>query len=163
MFIRGLAQPFLVSSLAPQATFSSLCTLCRLVTCIKLFNRNMTNLSTLSSNNSPCWSLPKAPKNQTINELPTVVHTFPKFTMLKSIHLWFFCLRTTCTMIAWAKTNHLHLKNFQNKQYYLNSGDCDRNPIQTFPVQGHCHIPWQCHRSTNLGIKKKYSSSSWPS
>ena len=75
----------------------------------------------------------------------------------------FFCLKTTCTIIAWAKTNHLHLKNFQNRQYYLNGGHCGRYHIQTFPVQGHCHIPWQCHKSANLGIKKKYSCSSWPS
>ena len=75
----------------------------------------------------------------------------------------FFCLKTTCTIIAWAKTNHLHLKNFQNRQYYLNSGHCGRNHIQTFPVQGHCHIPWQCHKSANLGIQNKYSCSSWPS
>ena len=75
----------------------------------------------------------------------------------------FFCLKTTCTIIAWAKANHLHLKNFQNRQYYLNGGHCGRNHIQTFPVQGYCHIPWQCHKSANLGIKKKYSCSSWPS
>ena len=93
-----------------------------------------------------------------------MVHTFPKFTILKSIHLWFFCLKTTCTIKAWSKTNHLHLKNFQFRQYHFkNSGHCGRNQIHTFPVQGHCHIPWQCHKSANLGIKKKYSCSSWPS
>ena len=76
----------------------------------------------------------------------------------------FSCLKTTCTIKAWSKTNHLHLKNFQFRQYHFkNSGHCSRNQIHTFPVQGHCHIPWQCHRSANLGIKKKYSCSSWPS